>query len=305
MNLQVDWKASIRTNVELKSCTTFKIGGPARYFAEPRTREELFTALVFQREEGCARYVLGRGSNVLFSDDAFEGLVLSLRRLEANQIFFGDKGLVQASAGVSLIQLNMACQEKGLSGVEFLCHVPGTVGGAVVMNASFGRPDGKKQEMKDVVESIEVLLPSGVVSVLDREQVRFRYRNTTLPEDVIVLGVRFRLAPGSRHAIQEEIKANFRYRNSVQDLRYASAGSIFKNPVGHSMTSGQLLECVAMKNMRIGGAMVSNRHANFILNVDHARASDVLELMSIGRQRVYERFGVDLEPEIRYVSSHR
>ena len=136
-----------------------------------------------------------------------------------------------------------------------------------------------------------------------KRDICFEYRKTSLGPNQIVLEAAFRLTPTRRELVETEIKANFAYRNSVQDLRFPSAGSTFKNPKDHPLTSGQFLERAKMKGFRIGGAMVSERHANFFLNVDHARAQDVLELIAVAQKRVFEEFGVQLEPEVRYVGS--
>ncbi|MBI4358683.1 MAG: UDP-N-acetylmuramate dehydrogenase [Candidatus Omnitrophica bacterium] len=304
MSLRIDSKTSIRTEVPLTSYSTFKIGGPARFFAEPRTREELFQVLEFQKAEGVSLLILGRGSNVLISDDGFSGLAVSLRQFEPDQFSVDPDGLLHVSGGMSLFRLAMISQEEGLRGVEFVCHIPGTVGGAIVMNAGFGRRGHGYFEIKDVFESCAILdLNSNQIKVLRKQDIRFEYRSSSLGSNHLVLEAAFRLTPTRREIVEAEIKANFAYRNSVQDLRFPSAGSTFKNPKDHPLTSGELLERAKMKGFRIGGAMVSERHANFFLNVDHARAQDVLELMAVARNRVFEEFGVQLEPEVRYVGS--
>ena len=303
MNSPVDLKTPIRTDVSLKSYSTFKIGGPAHFFAEPATREELFRALEFRKAEGLPLLVIGRGSNLLISDDGFSGLVISLRKLEADSFSVEDDGLLRVSSGMSLFRLSIVSQEHSLGGAEFVCHIPGTVGGAVIMNAGFGRRGHPYYEIKDIVESITVLdlNSNGSTSILRPKDIQFEYRKTALAANLIVLEASFRLKPKPKELVQEEIKANFTYRNAVQDLRYPSAGSTFKNPKGSTLTSGQLLDRVQMKKVRIGGAMVSERHANFFLNVDHATAQDVLDLISLAQKRVYEEFGIKLEPEVRYV----
>lgn len=171
------------------------------------------------------------------------------------------------------------------------------------MNAGFGRRDGPYCEIQDILESVMVLDlgSNGAVQTLNREDIHFEYRTSNLPANFLILEAAFQLTPKPKKQIEEEIKANFAYRNQVQDLRFPSAGSTFKNPKGSALTSGQLLEEVQMKKVRIGGAMVSERHANFFLNVDHAMAQDVLDLMNLAQKRVFEEFGIKLDPEIRYV----
>ena len=336
MNLQASLKAPIYTDVSLKLYTTFKIGGCSKYFAEPRTRSELLSALEFREERGVPLLILGRGSNLLFSDAGYPGLVLSTRKLEIGQMTNLGRGRIRVPAGLGLIRLNLYCKDQGLSGAEFLCHIPGTVGGAVVMNAGFRRRGAPWHEMKDIIESVTVMSFGGTLRELTHRDIRFDYRKTNLGGEDIITEVTLHLESAERQKIDDEIKANFSYRNSVQDLRYPSAGSVFKNPVGSSLTaqdapslpgasgavpargmkpraggrakqgpltSGQMLERVRMKGMRVGDAMVSTKHANFILNVGQAKSSDVLELMSIAKKRVLEQFGIELEPEIRYVPS--
>ena len=302
MSLPVDLKTSIHTDVPLKSYSTFKIGGQARYFAEPTTREELFQVLDFQRTERLPLLVIGRGSNLLVSDRGFNGLALSLRGFEPASYSVENSRFLRVSGGVSLFRVAFLSQECALGGAEFLCHIPGTVGGAVVMNAGFGRPGHGYHEMKDILDSFTILdLNSGNLKTLRREDILFEYRNTHLPAGSLVVEALFKLHSKPKAEVEAEIKANFAYRNLVQDLRFPSAGSTFKNQKNGSLTSGQMLDRAGMKGMRSGGAMVSERHANFFLNVNHATAQDVLLLISMAQKRVHEEFGIQLEPEIRYV----
>ena len=303
MNLPVDLRTPIRTDIPLKSFSTFKIGGAARFFAEPETREELFRVLEFQRLERLPLLLIGRGSNLLISDEGFQGLALSLRKLEPNRYSVERDDLLRVSGGMSLFRLAVLSQEQALGGAEFVCHIPGTVGGALVMNAGFGRRGEPYFEVKDIIDSFTIIDTNadGAIKTLRKEDICFEYRATNIPAGLIILEAVFRLSPKSKELVKQEIDANFAYRNAVQDLRFPSAGSTFKNPKGHSLTSGQLLERVQMKGMRSGGAMVSERHANFFLNVDHATAQDVLSLMKMAQKRVLENFGVMLEPEVKYV----
>ncbi len=303
MNLRTALKAPICPNVALASYSTFKIGGPARFFAEPRTREELATVLEFRKNEGLPLLVIGRGSNLLFSDFGYNGLVLSLRKLEPEQAVFLEHSRVRVPSGMGLFHLALLCQQHSLGGTEFLCHVPGTVGGAVVMNAGFGRPGDRWHEIREIVESVTAMDLDGSVKELSREQLGFGYRTSKLTGGAIVLEAFLQLHSKPEAEVEAEIRANFAYRNSVQDLRFPSGGSTFKNPETGSLTSGQLLERVGMKGVRMGDAMVSDRHANFFINLDRAKASDILKLMSMAKARVFAQFGVALEPEIKWIPS--
>lgn len=298
-----DLKTLLRSDVSLARYSTFQIGGPARFFSEPASLEELKLLLDFARTEGLPFLVIGKGSNILFPDAGFPGLVLTLIHFEQNQISF-DQNLytLTASSGVHLYRLALSARDAGLSGIEFVSHIPGTLGGAVAMNAGFSRTKGVKKEIGDLIEEVGVLTEAGGIRRLGREELVFNYRRTNL-DGLIILEATLRLTPAPVPEIQAEIQANFAYRNRVQDLRYPSAGSVFKNPGGNQGSSGQLIEKAGLKGKRIGGAMISDRHANFIVNVDKARASDVAELVTLARERVWESFGVRLEPEIRIIAS--
>ncbi len=301
MHLQPDTKRFLRTNVSLAPYSTLKVGGPASYFAEPKSRDELASVAHFVQQEGLLCFVLGRGSNTLFDDQGFHGCVIHTRKLEPDLFLSENKSLIKVSAGMGLFRLSWLCQSKGFGGIEFLCHVPGTVGGAIAMNAGFARPGCAWREMKNVVKSVTIMDLSGVTQKLNCDELGFSYRESHLKPGQIVLDVELELELNDPEIIKQEITENFKYRNSVQDLSLPSLGSTFKNPTQSKQTSGQLLDLVGMRGMRRGGAMVSNRHANFIMNVDQAKARDVLDLMQIAQTRVFEKFGIKLMPEIKHI----
>ncbi len=299
MNLPNGFVVPIQNNVPLCRFSTLQIGGPAAYFAEPDTREALLPLLEFQKQENLPLLVIGRGSNILFSDEGFPGLVISLRKFELERIQFNPKGLVKVSAGMSLFRLSALCQEQGVSGLEFICHIPGTVGGACAMNAGFGRAGVHYQEIKDVLNSVTVLdAATSKLRVIQRSEIDFQYRKSSLERE-IVLDATFQLKPSTREAVRDEVKANFAYRNSVQDLRYPSAGSVFKNPKKPTESAGKLIDRAGLRGTRIGGAMISEKHGNFILNVGNAKSADVLQLIDLAKSRVLEQFGIELEPEVK------
>ena len=306
MNLPVglrisDLKIQLRSDVSLSRYSTFQIGGPARFFSEPNTTHELQSLLDFARTEELPLLVIGKGSNLLFPDEGFPGLVVTLIHFEPHRIVFDqEQECVTASGGVNLYRLALAARDAGLGGVEFLSHIPGTLGGALVMNAGFSRFRGRKMEIGDLVEEVKVLGPEGELRRLGREELSFAYRKTNL-DGVVVVEARLKLYRAKPEEIQAQIQASFDYRNRVQDLRYPSAGSVFKNPEGKQGSSGQLIEKVGLKGKRIGGAMISDRHANFIVNTGGAKASDVLALIAAAQEKVFEKFGVHLEPEIRII----
>ncbi len=308
MNLPVEskisgTKAPLRFDVPLSRYSTIQIGGPARFFSEPTSLEELQAALKFSREENVPILGIGKGSNILFPDEGFSGLVITFIHFELNKIVFDmNRFTVTASSGVNLYRLALATRDAGLGGAEFLSHVPGTLGGALMMNAGFSRIPGQKMEIGDFVEEVTVLTSEGEIRKLGREELVFGYRKTNL-EGFIILEARLKLFLAQPAEIQKEIQESFNYRNRVQDLRYPSIGSVFKNPGAHQGSCGQMIEKVGLKGKKIGGAMISDRHANFIVNTGGAKASDVLELISLAQEKVFERFGVHLEPEIRIIKS--
>ncbi|MBI4388216.1 MAG: UDP-N-acetylmuramate dehydrogenase [Candidatus Omnitrophica bacterium] len=300
MNLPED--LLIQNNVPLCRYSTFQIGGPARYFVQPTNREQLLAILEFQKLEGIPSVIIGRGSNVLFPDEGYPGLVISLQKFESDHVYFDSDGTLKASAGVSLFRLSAICQEKGASGLEFTCHIPGTVGGAVRMNAGFGRPGRPYLEIKDVLEWVTAIGPDQKLHRLTCDNIVFGYRTSNL-QDYLILDATFRTKPSESAKVREEVRANFAYRNSVQDLRYPSAGSVFKNPkMASRFSSGQLIEKVGLKGTRIGGAMISEKHGNFFLNVGGAKASDVFALIELAKARVRDQFGIELDPEIKIIS---
>ena len=296
-----DPKLLLRTDVSLSRYSTFQIGGNARFFAEPAHLNELQSLLAFARSEGIPVLGIGKGSNVLFPDQGFPGLVITFIHYEPKRIEFDPEHfVVTASSGVNLYRLALACRDAGFGGVEFLSHVPGTLGGALMMNAGFSRTPGVKNEIGELVEEITVLTPEGDIRILERSALAFHYRKSGL-EGHILLEAKLKLFWAEPEVIQREIEACFSYRNRVQDLRYPSAGSVFKNPESGQGPAGQLIERVGLKGHRIGNAMFSDKHGNFIVNLGGARASEVLGLIHLAQEKVLEKFGVPLEPEIRII----
>ncbi len=294
-------RVPLRFDVPLSRYSTLQIGGNARYFSEPSSVDELQSLLEFARTEQLPVIGIGKGSNILFPDTGFPGLVITFIHYEPERIAFDpSEETVTASSGVNLYRLALACRDAELGGLEFLSHVPGTLGGALMMNAGFSRFPGKKMEIGELVEEVTVLTPEGNIQRLRKEEISFSYRKTSL-EGMILLEGRLKLHRSSREAVQAEIKANFDYRNRVQDLRYPSAGSVFKNPGGNHGSSGQLIEKAGLKGKRIGKAMISDKHANFIVNLGGAKAQDVLELIQLAQEKVWEAFGVRLETEVRII----
>ncbi len=300
MSLRTDIKALLRPNVRLSQYTTMQAGGPAKYFADPSTEEELLDLVDYARHENLPWMILGKGSNTIFSEEGYPGLVITLIRYEQDKIIFDqDRPFVTVSAGIYLYRLALLCRDKHLGGAEFLANIPGTMGGALVMNAGFSRFAGQTNQISDIVEEVTVLTPEGKKEVLTKKDLRFSYRHSNLDGKIVLSGT-LHLWYRSPEDIQKEIKANFDYRNEKQDLKHPSSGSIFKNPGGGS-SAGQLIDKLGLKGLRVGDAMVSPKHGNYFINAGKAKGSDFAELIAKVQKAVFDATGILLEPEVRII----
>ncbi len=301
MSLRTDLKVSLRPNVLLARYTTMQVGGEALYFAEPTCEDELLEAIEFARQEKISFMVLGKGSNVIFPDAGYPGLVITLIHFQDNRIEFDPENpRVTVSSGVHLYRFALACRNAGLGGAEFLANIPGTLGGAVVMNAGFSRFPGQLNEIGDLVEEVTVLSEDGSKERLARKDLAFSYRHSNL-EGRIVLEAKLLLWRRKPEEIEKEIRANFDYRNRKQDLLHPSSGSIFKNPKAPNPSAGQLIEKLGLKGTRVGSAMVSEKHGNYIINCGQAKSSDVIELIEKIQKTVLDATEVFLEREVRII----
>lgn len=284
---------TVLTEEPLSKYTSFRIGGPARRMAFPATPEEMVVLCGYAEEQGLQPLVIGNGTNMLIADEGLDRLVISTRKMEAIEEV--SEGVLCAGAGVSLARLaTMAC-EKSWDGLAFAHGIPGSVGGAVAMNA--GAYGG---EMKDVVSRVAVLFPDGV-RYFNKEEMDFSYRHSLLSEhpEAIVLYAEFTLAAGEREAIRAAMQELMAKRKEKQPLEYPSGGSFFKRPAGNF--AGALIEQAGLKGFTVGGAQVSEKHAGFVINVGGATCADVLALMAEVMRRVEEAFGVVLEPEVKII----
>lgn len=281
----------IHPDEPLKRHTTFRIGGPADFLVEVADRHELSEVLALADREQLPVNILGRGSNLLVSDDGVRGFVLVLGgEFDRYEV---DGTRVSAGGGYDLPKLANRIAKLGLGGLEFACAIPGTVGAGLVINA--GAHGG---DMSQVVTAATVVWPDGRVETLRPEDIGFGYRTSKLQKTfAIVVEVVMELHP----AVQEELQAHMQHhlerRKATQPLQLPNAGSIFKNPPGEF--AGRLIEQAGLKGLTEGAAQVSEKHANFIVNLGNATARDVLVLMDRIRQAVQERFGVRLESEVR------
>jgi UDP-N-acetylmuramate dehydrogenase len=273
--------------------TSFRIGGPAALYLVPRTREALTAALRAAHETDTRFFVLGNGSNVLFDDAGYDGAVISSSALDAITL---DGDLLTAEAGASLSSVCKKARDASLAGLEFAYGIPGSVGGAVVMNA--GAYGG---EIKDILEESTAFDPaSGEIVSIPLAEHAYGYRDSVYKHtDRIVLAASFRLVPGNREEIGAKMNDIAGRRVAKQPLEYPSAGSVFKRPEGHFV--GQMVEESGLKGFRIGGAEVSEKHAGFIVNRGGATSRDVLALVGHIREVVLKNYGVELECEIIHV----
>ncbi len=272
--------------------TSFRIGGPARRMAFPVTKEQVVILTGFAEECGARVIIIGNGTNLLASDEGLDALVINMSELCG--IRKVDDVTLEADAGVSLARLaTFACGE-GLSGLEFAHGIPGTLGGAVCMNA--GAYEG---EMKQVLLSAMALYPDGI-RTLTAEELQLSYRHSVFSEsDAVVLSARVRLVPGQEEAIRGKMRELMERRKKSQPLEFPSAGSTFKRPTGYF--AGTLIDQAGLKGERIGGAEVSQKHAGFVINRGGATCADVLALMEKVRSVIWEKNGVELEPEVKII----
>jgi UDP-N-acetylmuramate dehydrogenase len=285
----------LRRGVPLADYTTWKVGGPAEWFAEPTSTEELITlARQAVREQRPLR-VIGAGSNLLISDSGVEGVTLCNRRLQGSRLD-PDSGWIEAQAGEPIPTLARRAARAGLSGLEWSVGIPGTVGGAAVMNA--GAQGGCTAEW---LQEVTVLDPvgGGPPHVVPASELDFAYRHSRLQDEpLLVLSARFRLSPGHDPAeISRRTSANLHSRTSSQPYQQPSCGSVFRNP--EPLKAGRLIEGLGLKGLAIGGAMVSPIHANFIVNTGDASAADIAALIELIQQRVLEAHGLMLHPEVK------
>lgn len=286
---------TVERDVPMSRHTSFRIGGPARRMAFPESREQLVILLGLAEECGVQPFLLGRGTNLLVSDRGLDTLVIktaermtSIRRL--------DDVTLEADAGVLLSRLAVYAQQAGLAGLEFAHGIPGSLGGAVCMNA--GAYGG---EMKQVLRSAAVLFPEEGIRTLSCEELNLSYRHSLLTEhpEAVVLYAEFELTSGDPETIRAAMRELMAKRKASQPLEWPSAGSTFKRPEGHF--AGTLIDQCGLKGLTVGGAQVSEKHAGFLINRGGATFADMAELIRQVQQRVLEETGVTLEPEVKIV----
>lgn len=279
-------------NEPLKQYTYTKVGGAADYLAFPRNQYELKRIVTFANAQEIPWMVLGNSSNIIVRDGGIEGFVIMFDHFHDIRV---NGYVIEAEAGAKLIDVTHVARYHSLTGFEFACGIPGSIGGAVYMNA--GAYGG---EIAHILQSCKVLTPEGEIKTLTIEELSFGYRHSKIQETGdVVISAKFALAPGNYDQIDQEMARLTHLREMKQPLEYPSCGSVFKRPVGHF--AGQLISEAGLKGHRIGGVEVSEKHAGFMINVDHGTAKDYEDLIAHVIETVEKSAGVTLEREVRII----
>jgi UDP-N-acetylmuramate dehydrogenase len=286
-------KAKLLTDEPLAPITSFKIGGPAEYLVLPADNEDVQFAVEFAKNNSLVWRVLGSGSNIIVPDQGLQGLTIKFWRnfdkIEVNPPY------VLAQAGASMLSVTQAAADKGLSGLEWGCGIPGTVGGAVYMNAGV-----KNEEVCNSFDSATVMTNEGNLITLSKEDLDFSYRESSLQRSgSILLDARFLLKPELKENVYLKMNRHLSMRSSTQPINMPNCGSVFRNPVGDF--AGRLIEQSGLKGFSIGGVKVSEQHANFIVNIGHGTASDVLNLINHIKRTVLKDHNIELQEEVRLI----
>ena len=280
-------------NINLKEYTTYKAGGIGKILVIPNDTEQLIKLLTYIKEKKLKYKILGNGSNLLFGDEVYDGVLIKLDNFNSLDI---NKNKVTVGAGFNLIKLSLIVARHNLAGLEFASGIPGTVGGAVFMNAG-----AYKSDMGYIVESVKVLTPDLKIKVIKNKEMDFHYRTSFLQKnrDYICLEAVLSLYQGDKEAILEVIRDRKLRRLESQPLEYPSAGSVFRNPPDDY--AGRLIEELGYKGKKIGDAMVSTKHANFVINLGHAKGNDIKKLILEIKDKVKEKYNIDLIIEQEFV----
>lgn len=294
--LSNDFKGRILFDVPMKSYTSFKIGGSADVMAFPVNENELMDVIQFASLKGFPVFVLGRGTNLLVRDNGIRGVVINLADGFKDVSWIGDDEAF-VGAGVGIIEMVNLCRGRDLAGLEFAAGIPGTIGGAIYMNA--GAYNG---EMKDIVESVDAVDLNGQKHGFDKTSLKFSYRKCELPQDIIITKAHLKFKKDNPAEIKNRINEFKERRKTTQSITLPNAGSIFKNPPG--LSAGRLIDEVGLKGIKYGGAQVSEVHGNCIVNLGNAKAMDVLTLIAMVRDEVFRVKCILLETEIKVVGEN-
>lgn len=281
-------------NISLAKLTSFKIGGPAKYFCVAKNKKDLIGAVKWAKQKKIPFFILGGGSNVLGLDKGFNGLIIKIH----NSKFIIHNSEIYAEAGVKLEDLVKLSERESLAGLEWAAGIPGTIGGAVCGNAQAFRT-----KMSDIVESIEVFNTKTLkIKTLLKKECDFSEKNSIFKKNknLIILSTNLKLKKGDKKEIEKKIKENLDYRKKNHPWQFPSAGSVFLNKPG-LLPSAALIEKAGLKGAKLKGAMVSKKHAGFIINTGNATAQDVLDLIKLIKQKVKQKFGIELQEEIQII----
>jgi UDP-N-acetylmuramate dehydrogenase len=287
----------IRENVPLAPLISFKVGGPARYFVEPSTPEEFSEALGWARQKGLEIFILGKGTNLVFSDLGFSGLIIYTGKSYHGIAWDGNR--VRAQSGSLLHTVVTQSVGQGMAGIQHLAGIPGTMGGGTYINAgAFG------QELKEVIVRVKSATMDGALVERNNAECGFAYRHSNFFNlNEIILETTLELIPGDRESLQAEMRETLRKRKDKQPLHLPNAGSMFKRPPGQF--AGVLIEQAGLKGFRMGGAMISEKHANFTVNAGGATAQDIHDLSSEVIRLVKEKSGTTLEREVIFIGEFK
>ncbi len=280
----------IQENVSFKTLTTFRVGGIAKTVIYPNDSFSLISIIKILKDNDCEYKVFGNGSNILCSEDEYDGFIIRLNRTMNN--FFFDEDYLTAQAGCSIINLSYQAMKNSLSGLEFASGIPGTLAGCIFMNAG-----AYKSDMSNIIEEVEVLVDDKIIW-LNNKECDFSYRHSIFSAhpDWIIISAKIRLHKGDQQQISDLMKNRQERRMATQPLEYPSAGSTFRNTEEHF--AWKLIDEIGYRGKKIGGAQVSEKHSNFIINVDNASADDIIKLTDEIKREVKDRFNVDMIMEV-------
>ena len=285
-------KDEVKINALMKEHINFEVGGPADILLIPSKVEQIIESIKICKENNIPYFVIGNGSNLLVKDGGIRGVVIKLTGLTNLEV---NETEIKADCGVMLKELSDKALENSLTGLEFACGIPGSVGGAVFMNA--GAYNG---EIKNVIKEAQVITSSGEIVTLSKDELELGYRTSKVMRDnSIVINATFKLEKGNKEEIKETIDDLTQKREEKQPLEYPSAGSTFKRPEGYF--AGKLIQDSGLKGYSIGGAAVSSKHSGFVINKDNATAKDILDLIAYIQEEVKKQFGVELHTEVRII----
>ena len=285
-------KDEVKINALMKEHINFEVGGPADIVLIPSKVEQIIESIKICKENNIPYFVMGNGSNLLVKDGGIRGVVIKLTGLTNLEV---NEEEIKADCGVMLKELSDKALENSLTGLEFACGIPGSVGGAVFMNA--GAYNG---EIKNVIKEAQVITSSGEIVTLSKDELELGYRTSKVMKDnSIVINATFKLEKGNKEEIKETIDDLTQKREEKQPLEYPSAGSTFKRPEGYF--AGKLIQDSGLKGYSIGGAAVSSKHSGFVINKGNATAKDILDLIAYIQEEVKKQFGVELHTEVRII----